>query len=120
MMRTSRKFSRALYSTMRNDDPAITRTWQRRLCRSCGLVFRFAERLSDRYGTGSAERPVPYRHQLLLFDFNSIDVSRAVHVGAEDDPFHVGRECDVRFERVIVLCQIDQLFDLQGAVLRCE
>ena len=50
MMRTSRKFFRALYSTMRNDYPAITRTWPRWLCICCGLVFRFAERLSEQYG----------------------------------------------------------------------
>src|SRR5215813_15134866 len=43
-MRTSGKFTRTLYSTMRNDGHTITTTWQIYFRREPVLVFRFAER----------------------------------------------------------------------------
>src|SRR5262249_34329964 len=55
-----------------------------------------------------------------LFHLNSIDMSHPAHIGTEYDPLHIGRECDVGFECVIVPGQVDQLFDLQCAVLRRE
>ena len=47
----------------------------------------------------------------LLFcpdHFDGIDVARAAHVAAEDEPFAIGREGDVWFERVIVFGEVHQ------------
>jgi hypothetical protein len=44
-MRTSGKFHPAHYSTIRNDDLAITTTWQKHQWAEAHLVFRIAERI---------------------------------------------------------------------------
>jgi hypothetical protein len=56
MMRTSGKLPRVRNSTMWNNDTAITTTWQMWRWRFWGLVFRLAERLSERRGMGSLDR----------------------------------------------------------------
>ena len=42
-----------------------------------------------------------------------VDVRRAEHVRAEYDPLAVGRELTVRLQRIIVLCQIDELLGFE-------
>src|SRR5215212_5787096 len=71
---------------------------------------------SSRYsglGRGRSGRPTP----LLLFHFDGKGVRIAEHVRAEHDPLLIGREAHVRFELVLMLAHIDELFRMQHAGL---
>src|SRR5262245_1957248 len=65
-MRTSRKFLRALCSTIRNDDLTIATTWQNQRCRESFPIFHLAERLRDRESGPQKSQSRTQRAQILF------------------------------------------------------
>src|SRR5436190_5011488 len=63
---------------------------------------------------------ISVRFSLCFCDLDCVDMRRPEHIGTKDDPLSVGRECRIRFEGVIMLCQVYQFLGPKLSVFGME